>query len=431
MIKLKAKLASALPILALGALLPGCHSGESEKEVKPEVAVQTAVVEPHDVSQHITADAVLWPKAEAAITPKVIAPVAVWYVQRGSRVHKGQLLARLESKDIAAAMEDNKGALDQAQAVYETSTKAGIPEEVMKAELDVAQAKQNLDANTKLVESRRNLFQQGAIARKDLDTAEVGYVQAKAQYDISEQHLQSVRAVTRQQSIVAAKGQLTSAQAKYAGSEAQLSYTQVRSPINGTVTDRPPYVGETPLPGTALLTVMDMNTIIAKAHIPQTAAQQLRAGDAATISVAGIEKSAEGEVTLVSPALDPNSTTVEIWVSAPNKSGALRPGSAAKLDIVSSKQKSALAVPSIALVQATDGTHVMVVDKTSIAHDTTVQTGIADSEQQLTQITSGLKAGERVVTVGAYGLPDGAKVIPPSDNLAPAESGTSKPGDKD
>jgi len=431
MIRLNAKFTIALPILALAGFLSACHSGESEKEVKPEVPVQTAVVELHDLSRHITAYAVLWPHAEAALTPKVISPIAVWYVQRGSPVHKGQLLALLENKDIAAAVEDNKGSLAQAQAAYETSTKAGIPEEVMKAELDVAQAKQNLDANTKLVESRRKLFQQGALARKDLDASEVAYVQAKAQYDLTEQHLQSVQAITKQQSIAAAKGQLASAQGKYAGSAVQLSYTQVRSPIDGTVTDRPLYVGETPAPGTALLTVMDMNTIVAKAHIPQTGAQQLRVGDAATISVAGLEKTVRGKVTLVSPAIDPNSTTVEIWVSAANKSGALRPGSAAKLDIVSSALKNTLAVPSMALVQATDGVHVMVVDNGSIAHDTTVQTGIVDTEQQLTQITFGLESGERIVTVGAYGLPDGSKVIPASLKSTQSQSGKSKPGDKD
>jgi HlyD family secretion protein len=231
--------------------------------------------------------------------------------------------------------------------------------------------------------------------------------------------------------MAAAKGQLASAQGKYAGSAVQLSYTQVRSPIDGTVTDRPLYVGETPAPGTALLIVMDMDTIVAKAHIPQTEAQQLRVGDAATISVAGLEKTVRGKVTLVSPAIDPNSTTVEIWVSAANKSGALRPGSTAKLDIVSSALKNTLAVPSMALVQAADGAHVMVVDNGSIAHDTAVQTGIVDTEQQLTQITSGLESRERIVTVGAYGLPDGSKVIPASLKSTPSQSGKSKPGDKD
>jgi HlyD family secretion protein len=400
-----------LPLLFLSMLLSACHSAP-EQEVKPEVPVQMVTVTTHDLAEHITADAVLWPKQEAAITPKVVAPVAKWYVQRGDRVHKGELLAVLENKDIAAAAQENKGALEQAQAGYQTSTQATIPEEVTKAESDVAQAKQNLDANTLLVESRRKLFKEGALARKDLDTAEVAYVQAKAQYQIAEQHLKALQAGGREQAIAAAKGQLTAAQGKYAGSEAQLSYTEVRSPIDGIVTERPPYVGETPAPGTPLLTVMDMDTIISKAHIPQTAAQQLHVGASATISVNGAEKPVAGKVTLISPALDPNSTTVEIWVSAPNKSGALRPGSPAQVNIDARTAKNALAVPTDAIVESDGHSQVMVVSSGSIAHATDVQTGIADTEQKLTQITSGLKAGERVVTVGAYGLPDGAKAVP-------------------
>lgn len=418
-----------ISIVLLSAFLTACHRGDEDKEVKPEVPVQMATVSTHDLSEHFTADAVLWPQQEAAITPKVVAPVAKWHVQRGSRVKKGELLATLENKDLAASVEENRGALEQAQAGYATSTKASIPEETTKAETDLAQAKQNLDANTKLVESRRKLFSEGALARKDLDTAEVAYVQAKAQYDVADQHLKSLQSVSREQEMVAAKGQLTSAQGKYAGSAAQLSYTEVRSPIDGVVTDRPPYVGETPAQGTALVTVMQIDTIIAKAHIPQTAAQQLHIGAPATISVTGADKPVEGKVTLISPALDPNSTTVEIWVSAPNKSGVLRPGSPAKLDIETRMAKNAIAVPSAAIVQVEDKVQVMVVDNSSIAHATDVQTGVADSEQQLTQITSGLKAGQRVVTTGAYGLPDGAKVIPASEKPSTTES--SKPEDKD
>lgn len=417
-----------ITILILSLLYCGCHSTE-EKEVKPEVPVEVATISTHQLAEHISADAVLWPKQEAAITPKVIAPVAKWYVQRGDRVHKGQVLARLENRDLAAAAQENKGALDQAQASYTTSTRATIPEEVTKAENDVAQARQNLNANTTLVESRRKLFKEGALARKDLDTAEVAYVQAKAQYEVAEQHLKALQSVSREQELVAAKGQLASAQGKYAGSEAQLSYTKIRSPINGVVADRAPFVGETPAAGTPLITVMDMDTIIAKAHIPQTAAQQLHIGDPATISVTGLEKPVNGKVMLISPALDPNSTTVEIWVSAANKAGVLHPGSPAKIDIEAHTVKNALAVPTEAIVQSDGHSQVMVVDNSSAAHATEVQTGIVDTEQQLTQVTSGLKPGEHVVTVGAYGLPDGAKVVPETEKPSASDS-TIKPEDK-
>ena len=77
------------------------------------------------------------------------------------------------------------------------------------------------------------------------------------------------------------------------------------------ITDRPLYPGEMASSAAPLLTVMDISQIIAKAHIPQSDAALIHKGDPATLSVAGLDTKLKGTVTLVSPALDPNSTTVK------------------------------------------------------------------------------------------------------------------------
>lgn len=407
-------------LLCGAALLSGCAT--KEQEVTPEVTVQAAQVEAHDLAEHITADAVMFAKNQAAITPKIVAPVAKFYVQRGDRVRKGELLATLENRDLAAAVTENQGGLQQAEATYVTTTKAGIPEEVQKAQLDVRQAKENLDAQQKIFSSREELFQQGAVPRKDLDTAQVAYIQAKGQYEIAAQHLQSLRAVSGQQEVKTAQAQLTAAQGKYQAAKAQLQYTEIRSPIDGYVTDRPSYAGETPAAGVPLITVMELSTIIAKAHVPQSAAQQLHVGDPATLKVQGLDQPLAGKITLVSPALDPNSTTVEIWVAVENKQGVLKPGAAAQLDIVTHTAKGVLAIPKQAIVQAEGVPTVMLVGADNIAHSTKIETGITDTAQQLVQVTSGLKTGDSIVSTAAYGLPDGTKVKI-AEPAAPAGAG--------
>jgi HlyD family secretion protein len=114
-------------------------------------------------------------------------------------------------------------------------------------------------------------------------------------------------------------------------------------------------------------------------------------------------------VSLISPALDPNSTTVEVWVQAPNANLLLRPGTTAQIAINAQTIKDALVVPSVALLNAKgDAAQVMVVDSQSQASSRDVKTGIATGQQ--VQIVSGLKPGEVVVTEGAYGLPDKTKV---------------------
>ncbi|MGC2742817.1 MAG: efflux RND transporter periplasmic adaptor subunit, partial [Candidatus Angelobacter sp.] len=227
--------------------------------------------------------------------------------------------------------------------------------------------------------------------------------------NIARKHLDGLNAVGKQGAIKTANGQLTSAKGKLLNSEAQLSYSEVRSPIAGFITDRPLYPGEMASTATPLLTVMDISQVIAKAHIPQSDALQLHKGDAASISLAGLEKPINGKVSLISPALDPNSTTVEVWVQAQNADQQLRPGTTAQIAITAQTIKDALVIPSAALLNAKgDAAQVMVVDTQNQASSRDVKTGIATGQQ--VQILSGLKPGEMVVTEGAYGLPDKTKV---------------------
>ena len=406
----------AWPLLLVAAvtlLLPGC-----KKEAAPqtEVTVQAEKAEQGSISEHITVDAILAPLAQAAIAPKITAPVRKFYVQRGARVAEGQLLATLENSDLAAAALDNKGSYEAAQAAYATATKAQVPEDTQKAELDVAQAKANLDLNSSIVNSRKQLLAEGAIPGRDLDTAQAALVQAQAAYDTAAKHLESVRSVSREAALKSAQGQLTSAEGKMKGATAQVSYSEIHSPIKGVVTDRPLFAGETVAAGATLLTVMDTSSLLAKAHIAQSIAQQMKLGDEAQVRVPGIADPVSAKVSLLSPALDPGSTTVEVWLKIDNKAGTLKVGTPVKAIITGRTVAQAWKIPVSAILAAQDGTEsVLVVGSDSTAHRKPVTVGIADGDD--VQITGGLAPGDTVITGGAYGLEDGTKV-----KVGPAES---------
>src|ERR1700685_134512 len=141
-------------------LLPtGCKSKEAAVPT-PEVYVQAEHLAQGSIAEQILADATLAPVAQAAISPKVTAPVKKFYVQRGSHVKAGELLATLENADLAAAAMDNQGNLTAAQATFDTATKATVPEDLTKAKLDLAQARANLDLNQSIVDARTQLFAQ-------------------------------------------------------------------------------------------------------------------------------------------------------------------------------------------------------------------------------------------------------------------------------
>jgi HlyD family secretion protein len=395
-------------ILLCAVFLQACKKA-GDADAAAIVTVQAEHPEVGEISERIVADATLSPVAQAAISPKITAPVREFYVQRGSKVKAGQLLAVLENRDLSAQALDNKGQYTAAQASFDMQTKAQVPEDYHKAELDVAQAKAQLELQKQIVAARKKLFAQGAIPGRDYDTAAAALVQAQAAYDVAQNHLDSLKTVSRAASLEQAAGQLSSAKGKYLAAEAQVSYSEVRSPITGVVTDRPLFPGETANSGSPLITVMDTTSLLAKVHLSQTVAQRLKVGDAASIVIPGTDGPVPAKVFLVSPALDPGSTTVEVWVRVDNRAGKYKAGTPVTTSIKGRTIDKAIKVPLSAVLTAADGSKsVMLVGTDGAAHKQIVQLGINDGED--VQITQGLNGSETVVTTGAYGLDDGTKV---------------------
>lgn len=400
-------------------LLNGCTKAETSDGAAVQVIVQAEQPEVGAISEHVMADATLSPLAQAAISPRITAPVRRFYVQRGSHVKAGQLLATLENSDLAAAAMDNRGSYTAAQATYATQTGALIPEDFQKATLDVDQAKATLDLNQSIVKGRKELFAQGAIPGRDLDTALATLVQSQAAYDTAIKHLESLRSVSHKAAIEQAEGQLTSAKGKYLGAQAQVSYSEIRSPINGIVTDRSLFTGETAASGSALITVMDTSALLAKVHLSQTVAQRLKVGDAATVTIQGVTDPVPARVSLISPALDPGSTTVEVWLRIENHDGTFKAGTPVRTAITGRTVASALKLPLNAVLTAADGSKsVMVVGSDNKAHTKPVKLGIQDSGD--VQILSGITAADKVIIQGGYGLDEGTIV----------KVGTEEGGDK-
>jgi HlyD family secretion protein len=388
-------------------LAAGCSKEEKEKE--PVVAVQVTPAEQEAISQTITAEAVVSPLQQAGVAPKITSPIKQWFVQRGAKVKKGQVLAKLEDADLSAAAEASRGDYGQAEATYETTLGAGLPQQTQKAELDAAAAKSAFEAAEKVYNSRKDLFAQGAIPRRDLDSAEVALVQARSQNDQAQKALADFQRLGKQQAVKSAEAQKMSAAGKYHGAEAQLSYTVIRSPLNGVVTDRPLNVGDVAQANQPMLTVMDTSKLIAKGHVPQSDAALLKVGNPAKIIIPGNDEPIGGKVSLVSPALDPGSTTIEVWVEAKKSDPALRPGISVQLEMTAKTVKDAVVVPAAAVFKSAEGAdYVLVAGSDDKAHQKTVKTGIRTKED--VQIVSGIKSADPIITSGGYGIPDGTAI---------------------
>jgi multidrug efflux pump subunit AcrA (membrane-fusion protein) len=171
---------------------------------------------------------------------------------------------------------------------------------------------------------------------------------------------------------------------------------------------------------------MDTSALLAKLHISQMQAQQLSLGAPATIAIPGIDDPVPAKVSLISPALDPGSTTVEVWLRLENPKGLFKAGTPVHTTITGRTATGALLLPAESIQTAPDNTSksVMIIGPGSIAHKRPVTLGIQTPET--VQVLSGVSPADLVITTGAYALDDGTKVkigTPPAEKPEPKANG--------
>jgi multidrug efflux pump subunit AcrA (membrane-fusion protein) len=414
----------ALHATVLAGLVYVCGGcGGQAKEKEPIVSVQTTPAQRATIAQLVSVDAVVFPLEQATVAPKITSNIKKLFVQRGTRVKKGQLLAELENADLSASAEASKGDYEIAEATYKMTVGAGLPQQLQKAELDAAAAKSAFEAQQKIYESRKQLLEQGAIPRRDVDAAEVALAQARSQNEQAQKQLADLQRIGKEELLKSAQGSKESAEGKYKGAAAQLGYSLIKSPIDGVITDRPLFEGDLATANQPMLTVMNLSRLIAKTHIPQVEAAQLRAGNPAEIKVAGLDEPMKARVTLVSPALDPGSTTIEVWVEARKPDPALRPGMTVPVSMTAKTAKDAIVVPVSAVFHSEEaGDYVLVAGSDEKAHQKKVQIGIRNGDSA--QVVSGINEGDPVITSGGYAVPDGTKIkIEKPDEKGSADKG--------
>ena len=391
-------------------LLAGCGKAKpkegAEEEAPTPVQVEAARVGPLD--RVVTADAVLYPINQANVTAKISAPIKSVLVNRGDHVKANQLVAELESRDLSASVNESKGLYDQAQANYQATTGATVVDDKAKAQADVESARQTLEAAKKVYDSRVDLVKQGALAQKLADDAKVTLAQSQATFNTAQRHLQTLNGVGQREQIRGAQAQVDAAKAHLDNAAAQFSYAEIRTPIAGIVSDRPVYPGEMPPSGTPILSIVDISQVVARANIPVKDAAFIKVGRPATI-LGGPDGDIAGKVTVVSPAVNPATTTVEVWVQAPNPGEKLKPGATVHVSIKAETLQDAVIVPAAALLNSDTGTDkVMIAGADNLAHERVISVGIRQGDN--VQIVSGIQEGEKVIVSGGLGLDDKAKI---------------------
>jgi macrolide-specific efflux system membrane fusion protein len=146
---------------------------------------------------------------------------------------------------------------------------------------------------------------------------------------------------------------------------------------------------------------------VARANISVAQAAFIKKGQAATIK--GPAAEVEGKVSVVSPAVDTNTTTVQVWVEAENVGEALKPGTTVEISISVGDVRDAVTVPAAALLSSDEGgDKVMIAGADLLAHERKVEVGVRNGDT--VQIVSGVTAGDQVIVSGGLGLDNKARI---------------------
>lgn len=395
-------------------------------EVTPTVSVKVVKAEKGEIATEVTAVGTIWPREKADVAAKVSAQIKKMPLLKNKVVRAGEVIAVLESRDLQAQRAEAVAALNEARANERSLVTGTIPKTNAEDQRSLLDARAKVNNARATYERRRVLYERGGISKKDLEASQLELTTAEDELRLQEQTV-SLRARSlnpNDRALAAAR--TAQAQQRVATLDAQLSYATIRSPITGIVTDQFQYEGEFASAGGKLVTIADTSTVIVKAPFSDTVAAQLKTGDAA--AVLPTDTSAEemkGQVTLLSRSSDPTNRTVEVWVTLGNGDGKLRANGAAQVTISANSKTDAVVVPASAVTLAAsnaDEGMVMVVDATSVVHETKVTVGIRTADK--IEIVEGLQGGETIVVEGNYALPDETKVeIAADEQGSPGASG--------
>lgn len=209
---------------------------------------------------------------------KVSGRIVSRFFEEGDWVDRGKVLAKLDDEDLRNRLEVARAALMSAQARLSKLLAGSRPEEIRQAEAELNQAKFDLENKETQYERMKSLFEKRVVPKETSDNTEAAFKIAKATFQKATENYLLIKEGPRKEDIEDARAQVDQARASVKLNETQLSYTTLYSPISGVVLVKSGEIGEVVNPGTAILTMADIENVWLKTYIPETNLSEVKWG---------------------------------------------------------------------------------------------------------------------------------------------------------
>lgn len=379
-------------VLILSITLFSCNQ-RSKKDSSPDTSssrdtlrriaspVETADAKVMDMRSILRATGSLEPYQNVRVLSKVQGIPKEIFFEKGDHVKKGDILLELD------------------KAEYEIALK--------QAEADLASAKASLnEAELQRAENQYNrikeMYEKNLSSQQELEQHRSGYLQAKSNYDSQQARILSFKA-------------------NYERAKLNLSYTTIRSPMDGVINNRNVRIGELVSPSTMVFDIVDISKLYANIYISERFIHYLDRGKPVEVRVDAIpNKLFEGSIDIISPVAEAQSRTFQTSILIDNKNGLLRAGLFTRVVINIAEFTDTIAVPKDAVIVRQEQEYCFIVKKEAPDDDneddediyyaslTRVHIGVEDA--RYIQIIEGIQKGDSVIISGHYELNDGDRI---------------------
>ena len=334
------------------------------------LTVDTSTVSRHNIVDYVTVVGNLVGAATVDVVPRSAGRLEEVAVRLGDRVSRGQLIAKVEDREIREQVNQSEANLEVNRAT------------VVARENDLKVAQSALDR-------ARSSFEAGLLSKAGLEDAEARYNSGASQ-------------------VTVAKAQLASTQARLDELKLNLSNTSIVAPMDGVVGRRNLDPGAFAGGNTVIASLVDIRTVRMVANLVEKDFRRVETGASAVVEVDAFPgEQFTGQVSRVAPVFDPATRTASMEIEVPNPGYRLKPGMYARVRLTAEQRMDVLTLPRAAVVDI-EGRHGTYVLDGDVARFTEIKTGISDGER--VELLDGLAEGTRVVTTGALAVRNGERV---------------------